>query len=167
MRGICLPKCFDIGDELGCWNCVRVALGAEGRMEEWLGAGPVAGGLFSLSCMGVRLGGDYALPGATESYRTPAWKCGPTAVEPAGAAEELGLCLVASSRYPCGLCPASLTLSLYWAGLTLHARALRYGGRRTVEPHAAVGRGRISHWIAARLLQKTSVGYLGDWFVGA
>ena len=162
-----LSKCFDIRDELGYWNCVRVALGAEGRMEEWLGAGPVAGGLFSLSCMGVWFGGDYALPGATESYRTPAGKCGPAAAVPAGGVEELGLCLVAGSRCACGLCPASLTLSLYWVGLTLHARALRYGGRRTVEPHAAVGLGRISHWIAARFLQKTSVGYLGDWFVGA
>lgn len=123
-----LSKCFDTRDELGRWNCVRAALGNEGSMGEWLGAGPVAGGLFSLSCMGVRLGGDYALPGATESYRTPAWECGPAAAVPAGGVEELGLCLGASSRCPCGLCPASLTLSLYWAGLMPRAKALRYGG---------------------------------------
>lgn len=162
-----LSKCFDIRDELGCWNCVRVALGTGGRMEEWLGAGPVADGLFSLSCMGVWFGGDYVLSGATESYRTPAWGYGPMAAVPAGGVEELGLCLVAGSRCACGLCPASLTLSLYWVGLTLHARALRYGGRRTVESCAAAGLGRISHWIVARFLQKTSVGYLSDWLVGA
>lgn len=128
MRGMGLSKCFDTRDELGCWNCVRAALGNEGSMGEWFGAGPVAGGLFSLSCMGVRFGGDYALPGATESYRTPAWECGPAAAVPAGGVEELGLCLGASSRCPCGLCPASLTLSLYWAGLMPRAKALRYGG---------------------------------------
>ena len=65
MRGICLSKCFDTRDELERGNCVRAALGNEGSMGEWLDAGPVAGGLFSLSCMGVRFGGDYALPGAT------------------------------------------------------------------------------------------------------
>ena len=92
---------------------MRVALGSEDRMEDWLGVCPVAGG-FVLTFLH---GGDYALSGVTESHRASTWECGPAVTVLAGGAEELGLCLAVRSRCACCSCPASLTLSLYCVGL--------------------------------------------------